>query len=203
MKRMTEYDRVTEYIDRLFGKLNTKYYGGKLQKPIITIQERKGTYGHFTCGKVWKCESGDRHEINIECTNINRPIEEVIATLNHEMVHLYCMENNIQDTSRNGAYHNKRFKAEAEKRGLIIEHDEKIGWSITKPSENMIEWILEEEFPEIEISRIPNIELPKSKKKTNSHSIKYVCPGCGMTVRATKNLDGKLKCIDCNEIMER
>ena len=47
------------------------------------------------------------------------------------MVHLYNQENNIKDTSRGNTYHNKRFKQEAEKRGLIIDYDQRIGWSIT------------------------------------------------------------------------
>ncbi len=33
----------------------------------------------------------------------SRPIESVLATLLHEMVHLYCMINGIKDTSNNGS----------------------------------------------------------------------------------------------------
>lgn len=57
-------------------------------------------------------------EINIGAESLQRTVPEIIATLRHEMVHYYCCVNNIKDTSRNGAYHNERFKTECEKRGL-------------------------------------------------------------------------------------
>ena len=47
------------------------------------------------------------------------------------MVHLYNGLNKVEDTSNNYVYHNKKFKTEAEKRGLIIEHAKTIGWSVT------------------------------------------------------------------------
>ncbi len=62
---------------------------------------------------------------------INRGIEETCGTLLHEMVHHYCFLNDIKDTSNNGVYHNRKFKEEAEKRGLIIDKAQTIGWSLT------------------------------------------------------------------------
>ena len=44
----------------------------------------------------------------------------------------------VQDCSRGGNYHNKRFKEEAERRGLVISHHPTYGWTLTEPSEALI-----------------------------------------------------------------
>ena len=66
-----------------------------------------------------------------------------MGTLMHEMVHYYCQLNGIADVSQNGRYHNKKFKEEAEKRGLVISWGQYIGWSITKPDESFIRMLEE------------------------------------------------------------
>lgn len=38
MKQLTEYRRVSAYLDKIFNKLNTAYFENSLSKPIITIQ---------------------------------------------------------------------------------------------------------------------------------------------------------------------
>lgn len=62
-------------------------------------------------------------EINIGAEYLSRPIENVLATLTHEMVHLYCMVNGIKSPSNGGRHYNKQFnKAGAEKRDVKIEY---------------------------------------------------------------------------------
>mgnify|MGYP000220075057 CR=1 FL=1 len=59
------------------------------------------------------------------------------------MAHLYNLVHGIRDTSsQSGAYHNKRFKATAEAHGLVIDHHEKYGWTITSPSEELLDFII-------------------------------------------------------------
>jgi hypothetical protein len=58
-------------------------------------------------------------------------VDEICATLLHEMVHLHNALEKISDTSNNYVYHNKRFKHEAEEHGLVIERAKTIGWSVT------------------------------------------------------------------------
>ncbi len=104
MKKLSENVR---FLERAFDLLNERYFESALSKPIITIQSSPKSYGHFTCEKVWKDNGESYHEINISAENINRPAQDVIATLEHEMIHLYCTQNGIKDTSRGGTYHNK------------------------------------------------------------------------------------------------
>ena len=55
----------------------------------------------------------------------------VLGTLLHEAAHALSAARGIQDTSRQGRYHNKKFKACAEELGISVEHDPRLGWSIT------------------------------------------------------------------------
>lgn len=96
--------------------------------PTITIQSTVGAYGHVTTSKIWKTESGKAsYELNIGADYLNRPIENIVSTLIHEGCHLYAIQNSINDTSNRGIYHNKRFKALAEDRWLIIEKHSRYG----------------------------------------------------------------------------
>lgn len=130
-------DLLTE-LNRIFNLFNTKFFENKLEVPVIIVQasRKKRTLGTCSVNRIWlhhKETASDyaKYEISISAEYLNRPIEEICATLLHEMVHLHNGLNNIQDTSNNYVYHNKKFKVESEKRGLLIEHAKTIGWSVT------------------------------------------------------------------------
>lgn len=200
------------FLETAFDILNKVYFDSSLPKAVITIQSSPRSYGHITVHKVWKDSNDSYHEINISAEHLARPIEMVLATLTHEMVHLYAMVNGISDTSNGGRYHNKNFKRLAEERDLIIEHDKYIGSSITSPSKRFIEVLREngliteiDHFRTDGMSNNPptalgggNGNLGGTEKKKSS-TRKYVCEGCGISVRATKDVN--LICGDCMNTM--
>ena len=110
MKETTKTSRAAGQLEKMFRQLNQDSFGGELEEPIITIQSTPGAYGHVTVGKTWKRKDDWRHELNISADWLERPIEEITATLIHEMVHLYNIKHEIQDCSRGGSYHNKKFR---------------------------------------------------------------------------------------------
>ena len=211
MKELTSYNRVTQYLNKVFKLINSEYFDNELEMPTITIQSTVGAYGHVTTSKVWKTESGKAsYELNIGADYLDRPIENIVATLIHEGCHLYAMQNGIKDTSNRGVYHNKRFKALAEDRGLIIEKHSRYGWTITTPSEATINFCIDNDLQEVLITRHTGITFtgvgtgkngngtpvkPTAPKKGNS--IKWICPCCGAIVRSTKILN--IVCGDCKE----
>lgn len=211
MKELTSYNRVTQYLNKVFKLINSEYFDNELEMPTITIQSTVGAYGHVTTSKVWKTESGKAsYELNIGADYLDRPIENIVATLIHEGCHLYAMQNGIKDTSNRGVYHNKRFKALAEDSGLIIEKHSRYGWTITTPSEATINFCIDNDLQELLITRHTGITFtgvgtgkngngtpvkPTAPKKGNS--IKWICPCCGAIVRSTKILN--IVCGDCNE----
>ena len=104
-----------------------------------------------------------RHELNIGAGTLARPIENVVATTLHECVHLWNLQNGIQDCSRGGAYHNKKFKEAAEARDLKISYDPRVGWSITEPTDALCEFILEQDWQDISMNRIEDFYAPRGK----------------------------------------
>ena len=207
MKELTTYNRVAGYLNKVFDMLNTKFFENALSRPTITIQSTPRAYGHFSLREdTWLSKLGATHELNLGAGTLARPIENVAATLLHEMVHLYCYENDIKDTSRGFTYHNKRFKTAAESHGLIVDHHDKYGWSITSPSDALLDFVLETGVTDILIFRNEYNGISISGTGTHSSSgtpilpkksssRKYICPCCRNSVRATKVVN--IACLDC------
>ena len=190
---------VIDKLENLFNILNKAYFGGELPKPVITVQSTPKSYGHCTTKKIWKSETEAMYEINIGAEYLNRPSADTAATMCHEMVHLYCLENEIADTCQKGRYHNKTFKAEAESRDLEIGYDRTVGYSHTAPTPKFERTLKDNNFTlEALFARaLPEQKVKREREKANT----YVCPICGQKVRSTAELN--LICGDCEVPMEK
>lgn len=211
-------------LERLFDLLNNRFFNGELEKATITLQPSKHAYGWITTWKKWTNVNGEtegHYEININLDMTHRTPLAITGTLLHEMVHLYNLQNGIQDCSRGNRYHNKKFRDKAESVGLTIEHNESIGWSITHPRNEVKEFIdciryngfvvREKGFVVPTATGTPTtgtgtggIDIPigrgtGSGRKKPTSTRKYVCKSCGTSIRATKTVN--IICGDCNEQM--
>ena len=207
MKQLTSYNRAAGYLNKIFDLLNEEYFENTLSRPTITIQSTPKAYGHFSLREdTWVSKLGGTHEINIGAGTLARPIEEVCATLLHEMVHYHNYICGIQDCSRGNTYHNKRFKAAAEARGLIVDHSDKYGWSHTSPGDSLLQFCLDNDLSDILINRNELYGYRVTGTGTHSGTAttlppktsstrKYICPCCGNSVRATKAVN--IGCLDC------
>ena len=213
MKQTVKTSRTAGYLEKIFRALNERYFNGEIEEPVITIQSTPRAYGHVTVAKSWARQDGEnRHELNIGAGTLDRPIENVVATMQHEMVHLWNLQQGVQDCSRGGQYHNKRFRDAATARDLIISFDPRVGWSITEPGDGLIEFIVEQGWEDIKMSRLEGWQAvgiggkgpaatgkPVTPPRGNSRKIQ--CPCCGISVRATR--DGlQLQCMDCGIQMQ-
>ena len=211
MKQLTSYNRVAGYLNKVFDLLNAEFFESELSRPTITILSTPKAYGHFSLREdTWVSKLGGTHEINIGAGTLSRPIEEVAATLLHEMVHYYNHVRGVQDCSRGNTYHNRKFRDAALAHGLIVDHHDKYGWTITSPSDDLLQFCLDNDLNDILINRnefcgirVPvggtgsatGIPVPPRTSSTR----KYICPCCGNSVRATKNVN--IGCLDCAEQM--
>lgn len=193
---MNEYQKNVESFNRLFDKLNAKYFGGTLVKPTITIQVDYNNYGRFTTKKVWiDSKQVESHEINI-APNFKRSGVDITGTLLHEMVHLYASQNGIKDTSRQGRYHNKDFRHLAEEHGLIVEYGgSTVGWGFTRPTEKVAEFYLETRIKVCDLVR-STPERKEREYKARPKKYKYKCPCCEVEIETIKP-DLRLKCLTC------
>lgn len=203
---------------KIYNALNEHYFNSSLPESFIVIKQgktkSKNVYGTFTA-EAWAHKDGEEvdettgisraiinenkiHEIAMSGEYLSRPTANMCATLCHEMTHLYCKVNDIDDTSNNGVYHNAKFKREAEKRGLIIEKADTIGWSLTTPKAEFIDFINnlnidEETFKYFRETWLDMAIKPTPKKR-------WVCPVCGQQVQAKKN--AHIGCWDCGLQMD-
>lgn len=214
MKNIERMSRLAGELEKIFRLVNNDFFNNELPTPVITVIPTSRAYAHYTPWSAWECKDEYKREINISSAYLNRPLENIVASLVHECVHMYNdLILNVQDTSNKGVYHNKIFKREAEAHGLIVTRSAKYGYSHTEPSDRLIEWVLDhDELREIELCRITSSIAPVGVgKKTgnsdgipniptsNNHHRKYICPYCGNSCRATKQIN--LICGDCMEHM--
>ena len=214
MKQLTTYCRAAAYLNTVFDLLNARYFDSALSRPVITIQSTPKAYGHYTKFDAWSIdgEKGMR-EINIGAGTLSRPIENVVSTLLHEMCHYWNDLQGVKDCSRGNTYHNKHFKTAAEARDLIVTHHDTYGWAITAPSDALVEFCIENNLSEIRLNRNDGTSLRiagtgthagssggssnGTQVKKPSSTRKYICPCCGLSVRATKAVN--IGCLDCLE----
>lgn len=207
-----------EMLECAYDIFNNELFNSILPPVAITIMSSPRTNAHFTLDKVWRNNDVRLHEINISAEHLNRGVYNVLASLVHEMVHYYCLINGLKDTSQNHRYHNKIFKQEAEKRGLSISYAKYIGYSVTEPTQQLMDLIDDYGLKKtIDINRdgaviditvgigggtgidgtdgLNGIDTTSNKKKKTS-TRKYICSGgCGCSFRATKDLN--VMCLDC------
>jgi hypothetical protein len=98
------------------------------------------TLGHFAAAR-WELRDQDttstasgtssRAEVLVGGEGLRRGAVDVLGTLLHEAVHGLAHARGVQDTSRQGRFHNRRYAALARELGLDVVQVEGIGWSGT------------------------------------------------------------------------
>jgi hypothetical protein len=86
--------------------------------------------GHFAPHR-WHVQGADRHEVLVGGEGLQRGPTDVLGTLLHEAAHGLAQARDIQDTSRQGRYHNRRYATLAHELGLDVTSVQPIGWSAT------------------------------------------------------------------------
>jgi hypothetical protein len=138
---MSKIIELATSLQTIYDVLNERYFDNELPEAILTIQtptkaSSRRSYDSWLYPFKWEDDNGVKyHEINLDPQHFVRPMVEIAAMLQHKMIHLYCLEQGIKDTSRNFRYHNEKFRYEAENRGLICTKSEDMGWNLTDYSE--------------------------------------------------------------------
>ena len=169
MKQTIKTSRVAGQLEKMFRALNNRFFDGELPEVVISLKKTAGAYGHFTTGKVWKTGEERRYEINISSASLNQECAFLAGVLVHEMVHEYCAEHGIKDTSNNGVYHNKNFRHIAETHGLEVEHHPKYGWTITSPGLELLDFVEEQGWQDFQM--VESLNPCRSKKYISPHPL--------------------------------
>ncbi|MFE3618009.1 hypothetical protein [Streptomyces anulatus] len=94
--------------------------------------------GHFGLDR-WKQGEQLMSELFVGGEGFAFGPQEVLGTLLHEAAHGIAGVRGIQDTSRGGAYHNKKYQALALEIGLTVEREKSNGWSHTAVPEETVQ----------------------------------------------------------------
>lgn len=199
-----DYLDTIKNMNAIYTFWNDLYFNGELDIPVITVRQdmRGRAYGWFVPHKVWT--TGDDYEGSVEinmCSQwLDRPLEETAGTMLHEMCHHYAYVNGIKDVSRYGYYHNKEFKAIAERHGLKVENTGSYhGWcktELTEESKTLLAKFVKKGRILYDLrSRHSPLwfgseggDEKVSRQTKPSSTRKLVCLNCGISVRATKDV---------------
>jgi hypothetical protein len=117
---------------------------------------------------------------------LHRGALEVLGTLLHEAAHGLAQARNIQDTSRQGRYHNRRYATLATELGLEVASVQPVGWSATTvpdPTVAAYAGQLEELAAALVLWRRQEHRLGPGSRARNL--LAAAC-GCGRRIRAAK-----------------
>jgi hypothetical protein len=105
--------------------------------PEVVIALGSGTggagrprYGHFAADR-WERSDGRLPEMFIGGEGLARGAVPVLGTLLHESAHGIAAARGIQDTSRQGRWHNAKFRDLAAEVGIDVAKVPSLGWSDT------------------------------------------------------------------------
>jgi len=178
--------------DAIFPKLEGQVIGKQIVKLptgriVVNIDSMtgsnasaEGVRGFYTLNG-WSVEGEITPSISLTPQLLSRPIADSTATIAHELLHAVAHASDIQDTSRQGRYHNKNF-------GKLVDlvpdflvrdvEDKKIGVT-TKASAKVAIWI-KEEIGEDEVKCLTEAYrlTPPPKAPREATTVKLGCPLC-------------------------
>jgi hypothetical protein len=96
-----------------------------------TARPGQVTLGHFHDGKWATTDATRLPELFIGGEGLQRGPVPLLGTLLHEAAHGVASTRGIKDTSRQGRYHNTRYRDLANELRITVDRDPSIGWSIT------------------------------------------------------------------------
>jgi len=103
-------------LQQAYETLNRALFENTLPNCLITLQRRKRTYGYFCGDRFARIDGTVTDEIALNPSHFrSRPQEEVLATLAHEMVHLW--QHHFGKPGR-GRYHNTEWAEKMKSIGL-------------------------------------------------------------------------------------
>lgn len=156
-------------------------------------------HGHFA-PESWESKPAT-HEIMLSGESLARGPEATLGTLLHEAAHALAQARGIKDTSRQGRFHNTKFKALAEELGIEVAQAGNIGWSKTDvPKATLIEYKAELATlrKALKAWRKPTM----AKVKAPSKNVRVSCDCRAVTVPIKFFAEGGMECLICGSQFE-
>lgn len=207
-----------EAFQRAYDTLNKALFGNALPNALITLQRRKRSYGYFAANRFGREDGRTADEIALNPAHFkNRPVREILATLAHEMVHLWQHHHGKPGRNR---YHNRQWANEMKSIGLrptdtgreggkeVGEHMHHIvidGGAFAKATDRLLAMGFAIPWSEVQVGEEDEspegAAAPQARRAASKSGkrVKYVCPKCQLAAWAKH--DAKLMCGEHHEPM--
>ncbi len=141
--------------------------------------------GHFA-DRRWTVATAERPELFVGGEGLAAGAVEVLGTLLHEAAHGLAAARGVQDTSRQGRYHNRRYATLAGELGLTVQRAGARGWTATAvPAETTAVYAAAVDDLGRALVLWRRAEHPSGGKRA-SNLLAAVC-GCGRRIRASRS----------------
>jgi len=174
--------------------------------PVVLVVGASGkraksmVHGHFAPDR-WEAGKSQQHEISLSGESLERGAVATLGTILHESAHALAAGRGLKDTSREGRYHNKVFKAVAAEVGIDVAYDPKIGWSETTVPDDTVKLYRAEVAAlkkALKAYRRPELDRPKAPSKT----IKLECECRSVRVPKSFYDKGEIQCVECGDYFQ-
>lgn len=180
-------------LNALFNKYNKKYFDNRINGHVVYNDTR------FRVDVSSVVFHDGRFEYRIcipEEDVLQNNLGAIAVNMLTQMVLIYGLMNNIKMSSNRQTYLNKKFNKKATEVGLTTKYIGENGRGFFPTGIDATNKKILKNF-HLEDSAFYKLSGNPSKK---SSTRKYICPCCGNSFRATKNLN--VICGDCNEQFE-
>lgn len=140
-------------------------------------------------------------EVFVGGEGLARGATDVLATLLHEAAHALAHVRGVKDTSRQGRWHNAKFRDLAHELGIAVEKDPRIGWSVTTPPD-----ATRDAYADVITDLAVALRLHRAVESAAGGGAKKPSPppcvcGCGRKIRVAPSvLDvGPITCVVCGQ----
>lgn len=194
-----------EHYQTAFDYFNQALFGNTLPSCILNFSARGKSFGYFTKDRWRKGEETSTHEISLNPDLLQKPVDQVMATLVRLMVSLWQHTDPQGNPSRPG-YYNQQWAEKMEAIGLMPSDTGEAGG--VKVGEKIRHYVMDggrfaEALKEMPKDYFPWRGESVATTKKRPTRIKYVCPVCGDSVLARPGgLQWKCYTENCNAFVE-
>jgi len=156
---------------------------GSIGSPVGSLR-----LGYFAAMRWHGQDEQQLPEVFIGGEGLKRGPADVLGTLLHEAAHALAHVRGIKDTSRQGRWHNARFKTLAEELGIAVTKDPRNGWSptsVTAETRQAYAEVLAELGAALRLHRTAEFTDGPGTKKPGQPAC--VC-ACGRRIRVAKSV---------------
>lgn len=207
---MTTLSSLTSALERCWTGIRTVNPDVRDAAIVVYLHNACDRRGHFWENSWATRENGTMDEIHISSHILAEGAQSVFRTLLHEACHSVASDRNVQDCSRQGRYHNRRFRDLAEELGLVTQQDRGAGYitiGLTPQTADTFANAITELEDAIALWQKIGARGtgPGKGTKKPGGMLKLVCPVCHRIIRAAQRTIelGPIVCVPCSSEFER